>query len=105
MARGRRTSLTIRLTAEERQTLQVWQRSPTIPAGLARRSRILVLLGEGVSISQIAALVGVSRRFVYKWVQRFQQEGLAGLADKPSRGRQRMQLPPGRRELHDMDAG
>ena len=33
MARGRRTSLTIRLTAQERRTLQAWQWSTTIPVG------------------------------------------------------------------------
>ena len=35
MARGRKTSLTICLTADERQTLTAWQRSTTIPAGRA----------------------------------------------------------------------
>lgn len=43
---------------------------------------MLLLLAAQVPISQIAATVGVSRRCVYKWVQRFLQEGLAGLADK-----------------------
>jgi hypothetical protein len=87
MARGRRTSLTIRLTPAERQTLLAWQRSTTIPAGLARRSRILLLRADGVPISTIATTVGISRRFVYKWVQRFLQVGLVGLADQPGRGR------------------
>ena len=44
MARGRKTALTITLTAEERQTLMAWQRSTTIRAGLARRSRLILLL-------------------------------------------------------------
>jgi len=38
-------------------------------------------------ITDIAATVGVSRRFVYKWAKRFVQERLEGLADKPGRGR------------------
>src|SRR5439155_2226122 len=37
MARGRKTSLMIRLTADQRQMLMAWQRSTTIPAGHARR--------------------------------------------------------------------
>ena len=82
MARGRHTALTIRLTAKERQTLLVWQRSPSIPAGQARRGRIILLMADRVPISHIADMVGINRRFVYKWVQRFLQEGLAGLADK-----------------------
>jgi hypothetical protein len=87
MTRGRHTSLTIRLTAKERQTLLAWQRSTSIPAGRARRGRVILLMADRVPISHIAATVGISRRFVYKWAQRFLQEGIAGLVDKPGRGR------------------
>ena len=87
MARGRKTSLTIRLTAEERQALMAWQRSTTIRAGRARRGRIILLLADWMSITQIAATVGISRRFVSKWARRFLQYGLKGLADQPGRGR------------------
>ena len=86
MPRGRKTSLLIRLTPAERLTLLTWQRSTTIPAGLARRARLLLLLADGVTITEAAATVGLSRRHTYKWIQRFVQEGLEGLADKPGRG-------------------
>ena len=86
MAQGRKTSFTIRLTPVQRQTLMTWQRSTAISAGLARRGRIILLLADGVTITDIAAAVGMSRGHIYKWVQRFLQEGLAGLADKPGRG-------------------
>jgi hypothetical protein len=105
MARGRKTSLTITLTPEERQTLLAWQRAPTIRAGLVRRARIILLLADGVPITDIAATVGISRRHAYKWIQRFMQEGLAGLEEKPGRGRRRGPLPPDRREQQEMDAG
>ena len=88
--RGRHTSLVIHLTAEERQTLTAWQRSTTIRAGHARRGRIILLLADGVPLSHIADTVGISRRFVYKWVQRFLQHGIEGLADKPGRDHRRM---------------
>src|SRR5215813_10437796 len=87
MARGRRTSLTIRLTPAERRTLLVWQQATTIPAGQARRGRLLLLLADGLTITDAAATVGLSRRHSYKWIQRFVQEGLAGLHDKPRRDR------------------
>ena len=86
MARGRKTSLTIRLAADERHTLMAWQRSTTIPAGRARRGRIILLVADGVPISHIADTVGISRRFVYKWAKRFLQYGVDGLVDKPGRG-------------------
>jgi biotin operon repressor len=98
MPRGRHTALTIHLTADERRTLEAWQRSRTIAVGLARRARIMLLLADGVPISHIAPTVGISRRFVYKWVERFQQQGLAGLADKPGRGRPRRSRPQDQQE-------
>ena|SRR5438128_2263877 len=103
MPRGRKTSFTIHLTPAQRQTLLAWQRSTRIPAGLARRGRIVLLLADGVTITDIAAAVGLSRRHTYKWIQRFVQEGLVGLAEKPGRGHRRRPLPPDLREQHDMD--
>ena len=100
MARGRTTSLTIRLTPAERQTLQTWQRATTISAGRARRGRIILLLAEGVTISDIAATVGISRRFVYKWARRFLEQGVEGLADKPGRGYRRVSSHPALAEEH-----
>jgi transposase len=91
MARGRKTALTIRLTPAERQTLLAWQRATTIAAGRARRGRIILLVADGMPISEVAATVGISRRFVYKWVKRFLEQGIEGLTDKPGRGSRRGQ--------------
>ena len=104
MARGRTTSLTVRLTPTERRTLLAWQRATTIPAGRARRGRIILLLADGVPITEIATTVGISRRFVYKWVQRFLEKGLEGLADKPGRGYRRVTPQPALAEQHTASA-
>jgi transposase-like protein len=88
MARGRTTSLMLRLTPAERQTLPAWQRATTISVGRARRGRIILLLADGMTITDIATTVGLSRRHTYKWIQRFLQQGLEGLQEKPRRGRQ-----------------
>jgi hypothetical protein len=91
MARGRKSSLTITLTPEEYRTLQAWQRSTTIRNGLRRRARIILLVADDqVPITDIAAMVGISRRFVYKWVQRFLEQGIEGLVDRPGRGDRRV---------------
>jgi hypothetical protein len=100
MARGRRTSFTIRLTPAERRTLLTWQRATTVPAGLARRARLLLLLADGMTITEAAATVGLSRRHTYKWIQRFMQEGLEGLVDKPGRGHRQV---PRQQSLTDLD--
>jgi transposase len=104
MARGRTTSLTIRLTPAERQTLLAWQRATTRAAGRARRGRMILLVADRMPIAQIAATVGISRRFVYKWVQRFQQRGLEGLADHHGRGSRRLPSQLALREQHDVSA-
>jgi hypothetical protein len=96
MARGRKTALTLTLTADDRQTLLAWQRSTTIPAGRARRGRIILLLADRVPIAHLADTAGSSRRFVYKWVQRFLQHGIEGLSDKPGRGRRPWPRPQNR---------
>jgi hypothetical protein len=105
MARGRKTSPTIHLTPAERRTLLAWQRATTIPASLARRGRIIILLADGMTITDIATIVGVSRRFVYKWVQRFLTEGIEGLADKPGRGRRGRGLPSVSDHLNNLHVG
>ena len=100
MARGRKTSLSITLTPEERRTLLAWQRSTTIRMGLVRRARVILLLADGVSITDIAAMVGISRRHLYKWVGRFLAQRVEGLEDKPGRRRVPPQTLPAEAACH-----
>jgi len=93
MARGRRTSITIALTPESQRQLEAWHRSTVIPAGLARRARLILLLWRGESISGTARIIDIERRHVYKWVDRFLCHGIAGLRDKPGRGGKRTPAP------------
>jgi CRP-like cAMP-binding protein len=83
MMRGRKSALRVELTLEQVTVLQTLARQRRLSNGLARRVRAMLLLAEGhLSITQIAARVGVSRRHIYKWAQRFHVEGLAGLRDQ-----------------------
>lgn len=52
------------------------------------RIRLLALshLQLGKSLSDVAQLVYVTRQALHQWVNRFAQEGIAGLYDKPGRG-------------------
>lgn len=86
MARGRTSSLRIVLSAEEHQTLERWQRSTTLAAGLVRRGKIILLLAAGYSHSHVAQAVGVQRTVVRKWARRFLAQRLDGLTDAPGRG-------------------
>jgi Winged helix-turn helix len=86
MARGRKSSLHIFLSPEERQTLERWQRATTIAAGRARRGQIILLLAAGSSQSAAAQAVGVQRTVVRHWAKRFLVQRLDGLTDAPGRG-------------------
>ena len=96
MARGRTSSLVIVLSPTERETLERWQRSTTIVAGLARRGKIILLLADRHSQSQVAQLVGLQRGVVRKWAKRFLVQRLDGLADAPGRGAKGGFSPRGR---------
>jgi transposase InsO family protein len=57
-------------------------------ARLTLHGRLLLVrrvLDEQRPVAHVVAELGVSRTTGYKWVQRFQREGLAGLADRSSR--------------------
>ena len=62
-------------------------RSQTITAAAAQRGRILLMAAEGVPNAEIARWVGVSRPTVVGWRSRYQERGIAGLADEDRPGR------------------
>jgi transposase len=73
----------------DREVLASWVRSPSIRAGLAQRARIVLLAGDGIGTNEIVARTGVSKPTVIAWKKRYAAEGLAGLDDRPKRGRPR----------------
>jgi len=50
-----------------------------------RYQAVLAVISDGLSISQVASKVGVSRQTLHSWLARYQAEGLAGLADRSHR--------------------
>jgi transposase len=67
--------------------LEEWVKSAS-QVRLKRRSRIVLLLARGLSQASAAAQLGVSRRTVAVWRQRFLEGGPATLEhDRPGRGR------------------
>ena len=73
----------------DRQRLSAWTRSSTVRSGLAKRARIVLLAADGVSHTDIAELVGVSRPTVTGWRRRYERSGIAGLSDERRPGRPR----------------
>ena len=75
------------MPAEDHAELTRWTRTPSLRAGLAQRARIVLLADEGVGTNEIVARVGVSKPTVIAWRKRYAAEGIAGLDDRPKRGR------------------
>ena len=69
--RGRKTSLRVFLTEEERSLLEQRLRSMTISLGLARRCRAILGVADGLPLVEVATLVDLTEKHVRKWVQRF----------------------------------
>ena len=71
----------------DRERLAELARLPSVPSGLAKRARIVLLASDGVPNAQIARMSGVSRPTVIGWRDRYQQGGIRALDDEPRSGR------------------
>jgi transposase InsO family protein len=50
-----------------------------------RYAAVMAVIGDGLSISQVAEKVGVSRQTLHSWLARYEAEGLEGLVDRSHR--------------------
>ncbi|MGX9788638.1 IS481 family transposase [Mycobacterium sp. MMS18-G62] len=50
-----------------------------------RYQAVLAVISDGLSISQVASKVGVSRQTLHSWLARYEAEGLQGLIDRSHR--------------------
>ena len=81
-----RIAQTIKLTEEEAKTLTTWSRGRRTPFRLMRRAKIILMAAEGRENKAIAELLGMNRRHVGRWRQRFAQKRLAGIEKDAPRG-------------------
>jgi transposase len=78
----------IHLDDQTAARLRLWVRASSSEQRLVRRSRIVLLLASGLSKSEAAAQLSVSRRTVAMWERRFLEGGIEALRyDRPGRGR------------------
>lgn len=74
------------LSDEERATLEQWTRRRKTAQALALRARIVLSSARGLSNSNVARALGVTRPTVGKWRSRFVSQRLEGLLDEPRVG-------------------
>ena len=76
-----------RLSCADKKTIKGLLRSTTAANGISRRARVLDSLDRGDSPTEIADCLGITRRTVYKWKERYLSDGIDGLMDKARPGR------------------
>jgi transposase len=70
----------LHMTPSERGELQSYLRKRNLPASVAQRMRIILLLDEGAAYSEIRELLGAFPSTISRWKQRYGQDGVLGLA-------------------------
>jgi transposase len=84
-----RTGITFTVSADDRQRLNAIVAAPTSPQKHVWRAHIVLLSGDGRGTSAIMRETGKSKTCVWRWQDRFMQEGVDGLLRDKSR-------PPGK---------
>jgi len=79
----------LELSAEEREQMQAIASSRSLPHGLVRRAKIILLSAEGMPNSAIAQKLGLRGGTVGKWRSRYLEGGVQGLHDELRPGRPR----------------
>jgi len=87
----------IELTDEERAVLEHLARSYTLPYWRVARAQMVLMGRRGMRNDQIADQLRCGRDVVSQWRKRFFEQRLAGLEDRPRRGRPPTFPPSGAR--------
>ena len=78
----------IRISLEEKRTLERFARGRSTPARLVQRAQIILLAAAGKENREIAAELGIMRHTVARWRNRYVAAGLTGIEkDAPRSGR------------------
>src|SRR3984885_3012215 len=70
----------LHLTPAQRGELAAFLRKRNLPASVAQRMRIVLLLDEGGSYRDIEEKLGAFPPTISRWKQRYQEDGVLGLA-------------------------
>jgi transposase len=94
---SRTSPLTVRLSPQDRAVLEARARKYSLPYRDVLRAKIVLLAAQDVPVEDIAHRLDTPREVVWKWRKRFLEEGVAGLEERPRRGRPTSFSPSGDR--------
>jgi len=83
----RKSPYKIVLEPIEEKALKKMAQKYTSPYFEVVRAKVILLASEGLENKEIASRVDMPRQIVSKWRKRFFEQRLAGLQDRPGRGR------------------
>ena len=86
---ARNIARSVVLSTEEREQLQSFARSRSLPHGHVQRAKIVLLAAEGNTNIQIAEKLATTRETVGKWRKRYLEFGVEGIYDELRSGRPR----------------
>jgi transposase len=81
------------LDHKEERRLEAIARKYTSPYCDVMRAKVVLLAAQGLSNKEIGQRLQLPRQIVSKWRKRFFEERLAGLQERPRRGRPRSFSP------------
>jgi hypothetical protein len=90
----RQSPYTIELSDEQRRILKARALRYTLPYRDVVRAQMVLLAAQGLRNDEIAARLNTRREVVSMWRKRFFEQGLAGLEERPRRGKPPT-FPPG----------
>jgi len=83
----------LQVTAGQRDELERWAQSRTLPAGDVFRARLILALADGLSYRAIERQLGASAPTVSLWKGRFQEFGVSGLQGQHKGSKPRAATP------------
>jgi integrase len=83
----------LKLIPGQREELQRWAQSRTLPAGDVFRARLMLALADGTTYREIARTLKTSLPTIARWKMRFERDGLAGLEGRHHGSKPRAATP------------
>src|SRR3984893_19436185 len=93
----------LKLIPEQREDLQRWAHSRSLPAGDVFRARLILALADGTTYREIARSLKTSLPTIARWKMRFERDGLAGLEGRHQGSKPRAPTPKG--QAHGIRGG